>query len=121
MTNAPFGRTFIELVREQAERAPQAKALVCPQGRFTYRDLAERAARVAAALRAAGVRRGDPVGLLLSNRVEWLDVCLGAGALGAVTVPLSTWSTRMELAVLLQDAGLALLVASARFGERAHY
>ena len=118
MTIAPFGRTFIELVREQARRAPEATALVCPQGRFTYRDLAERAARVAAALRAAGVRRGDPVGVLLSNRVEWLDVCLGAGALGAVAVPLSTWSTRMELAVLLQDAGLALLVASARFGER---
>ena len=116
--NAPFSRTLIDLMREQADRAPQAIALVCEQGRFTYRELADRAARVAGALRAGGVRRGDRVGLLLSNRVEWLDVCLGAGAIGAVAVPLSTWSTRLELGVLLQDAGLALLVAAARFGER---
>lgn len=116
--NAPFSRTLIDLVREQAERAPQAVALVCEQGRFTYGQLAERAARAAAAMRAGGVRRGDRVGLLLSNCVEWLDACLGAGAIGAVPVPLSTWSTRKELGVLLQDAGLALLVAAARFGER---
>lgn len=115
---APFSRTLIDLVCEQAERRPQASALICPQGRFSYRDLSERAARVAGALRSCGVRRGDRVGLLLSNRVEWLDLCLGAGAIGAVTVPLSTWSTRPELAFLLQDAGLELLVAARRFGER---
>ncbi len=114
---APFARTLIDLVREQASRAPQAPALVCAQGHFSYQDLAERAARVAGALYAAGVRRGDRVGLLLENRVEWLDMCLGASAIGAVTVPLSTWSTRKELAFLMQDAGLALLVAVARFGD----
>jgi fatty-acyl-CoA synthase len=114
---APFSRTLIELVREQAARLPEQTALVCPQGRFSYQDLADRAARVAGALNLRGVQRGDRVGLLTSNRVEWLDVCLGAGAIGAVVVPLSSWSTRAELKVLLQDAGLALLVAAARFGE----
>lgn len=109
MMDAPFSRTFIELVREQAIRLPRATALVCAQGRFTYGDLAARAAKVAAALQKSGVVRGDRVGLLLSNRVEWLDVFLGAGALGAVIVPLSTWSTRTELAFLLQDANLVLL------------
>ena len=117
MTAAPFARTLIDLVREQASKSPQALALVCPQGRFSYGDLVQRAARVAAALRASGVRRGDSVGLLLGNRVEWLDVCLGAGCIGAVTVPFSTWSTRRELEFLLQDAQLALLVAASRFGD----
>ncbi len=117
-TPAPFARTLIDLVREQALRSADATALVCAQGRFSYADLADRAARVAAAMHAAGVGRGDRVGMLLGNRVEWLDACLGAGAVGAVCVPLSTWSTRSELAFLMQDAGLALLVASAGFGER---
>ena len=117
MAHAPFARTFIDLVREQAARAPDALALVCPQGRFSYQDLAQRAGRVAAALHSAGVKRGERVGLLLGNRVEWIDLLLGAGALGAVLVPLSTWSTRSELAFLLQDAGLALLVAQAGFGS----
>lgn len=118
MMIAPFSRTLIELVREQAARAPDACALVCDQGRFSYVDLAARAELVAASLWASGVRRGDRVGLLLGNRVEWIDLCLGASALGAVTVPLSTWSTRSELAFLVQDAGLSLLAASARYGER---
>ena len=115
MTMAPFSRTFIDLVREQVQRAPDALALVCIQGRFTYQDLASRAARVAGALKRGGVVRGDRVGILLSNRVEWLDVALGAGAIGAVIVPLSTWSTRSELAGLLKDARLTLLVAAANF------
>ena len=114
---APFARTLIELVREQAHALPDATALVCTQGRFSYRDLAERAAKVAGALQAAGVKHGDRVGLLLGNCVEWLDVCLGAGAVGATAVPLSTWSTRSELAFLLPDAKLSVLVASPRFGD----
>ena len=114
---APFARTLIELVREQAQARPQAIALVCAQGNFSYRDLADRAAKVAGALQACGVKRGERVGLLLGNCVEWLDVCLGASAVGATAVPLSTWSTRSELAFLLPDAKLSLLVASAHFGE----
>lgn len=118
---APFAKTLIDLVREQAEALPHgqspALALVCAQGRFTYRDLADRAAKVAGALHAAGVKRGDRVGLLLGNCVEWIDVCLAAGAVGATAVPLSTWSTRSELAFLLPDARLSVLVASARFGD----
>ena len=114
---APFARTLIELVREQAELRPQAMALACAQGRFSYRDLADRAVKVAGALQASGVKHGDRVGLLLGNCVEWLDVCLGAGAVGATAVPLSTWSTRSELAFLLPDAKLSVLVASPRFGD----
>ena len=118
MSPAPYSRTFIDVVREQAARTPQALALVCAQGRFSYADLAARAARAAGALRAAGLRPGDRIGLLLGNRVEWIDLFLGASAVGAVTVPLSTWSTRSELEFLVQDAGLSLLAAQARFGDR---
>ena len=117
MTTAPFARTFFDLVREQARAAPGATALVCTQGNFTYRHLRDRAAKVAGALHAHGIKRGDRVGMLLGNCVEWLDVCFGASAVGATAVPLSTWSTRSELAFLLPDAKLSLLVASAQFGD----
>ena len=110
--------TFFELVSAWAGRAPLSLAVVSAQGRFSYAALEQRARRAAAALHAAGIGRGDRVGLLLANRIEWIDLCLGAGALGATTVPLSTWSTRSELAFLLDDAKLSLLVAQASFGER---
>ena len=114
---ALFARTLIEVVREQAQAQPEATALICAQGRFSYLELSDRAAKVAGALHAAGVKRGDRVGLLLGNCVEWIDVCLAAGAVGATAVPMSTWSTRSELGFLLPDAKLSVLVASARFGD----
>ena len=116
--NTPPASTLIATVRAFAQRMPTAIAVVCPQGRFSWADLAGRAERAAAALHQAGVRRGDRMGLLLANRIEWLELCLGAGALGAVTVPLSTWSTRSELAFLLADGGFTLLATQSQFGDR---
>lgn len=117
-TATPPASTFFELVCAWAKRTPEALAVVSAQGRFGYAALEQRARRAAAALHAAGIRRGSRVGLLLANRIEWIDLCLGASALGATTVPLSTWSTRSELAFLLGDANLSLLVAQASFGQR---
>lgn len=55
------------------------------------------------------------MGILVENRREWLETAFAAWALGAVAVPLSTWSTAQELDFLIGDAGLALLVAEGRF------
>ena len=52
---------------------------------------------VARALLAAGVGRGTRVGLLVSNRPEWLFGMFGAAMAGAVTVALNTFSTEQEL------------------------
>ena len=88
----PQSRTFYELLHEQAERFPERVAVICGERRATYRDLADAAGRSAGALRAAGLRRGDRVGLLINNRLEWLECGFGAAAIGATLVPFSTWS-----------------------------
>jgi fatty-acyl-CoA synthase len=112
----PFSRTLFELVREQAERFPDRPAVICGGRTATYRDLADGAGRIAASLQAHGLRRGDRVGILVNNRLEWLESCLGATALGAVAVPFSTWSKPAELAYLLADSEVAGLIAIDRFG-----
>ncbi len=57
-------------------------------GRFTYRQLADRANRLAGWLRdTAGIRPGDRVGLLALNGVETLDALFACAKLGAVLVP----------------------------------
>jgi fatty-acyl-CoA synthase len=115
---APLARTYFDLCREQAVRHGDAPALIHAGHSVTYRQLEERAAKVAAALRADGVRHGDRVGLLLPNRPEWVEIAFGAGGAGAVAVPFSTWSTRQELDFLLRDSGVTHLFALARFGDR---
>lgn len=111
----PYSRTLFELLCEQAERFPSRVAVICGERQATYRDLADGAGRIAAALRARGVGRGSRVGILVNNRLEWLEACFGATALGAVAVPFSTWSTPGELAYLLEDSQIDALIGVDRF------
>src|SRR5579872_4403627 len=96
--NPPRSRTLFDLLSEQAERYPERVAVICGERRATYRDLADAAGRVGAALCAHGIGRGDRVGILINNRLEWLEACFGAAAAGATAVPFSTWSKPAELA-----------------------
>ncbi len=114
----PFSRTTYELLVEQARGAPDALAAITASDSVSYRDLAHRAGQVAAALRSRGIRRGDRVGLLVNNRIEWLEIFFGAAALGAVVVPFSTWSKRAELDFVLQDSRVRCLFTLGCFGDQ---
>jgi len=116
----PLSRNLFDLLLEMANRAPDHDAVIANGQHVTWRDLEARARRVAAGLQAFGVMRGDRVGLLLNNRVEWLEICFGASMLGAVTVPFSTWSKRAELDFLLRDSGVKVLFMLEQFGDQ-HY
>jgi len=105
----PHSRTLYELVCEQAARFPDRIAVICGERKASYRDLAEAAGRIGSALRAAGFERSDRVGILIENRLEWLECCFGAAAIGATIVPFSTWSKPPELAYLLADAEIDTL------------
>jgi acyl-CoA synthetase (AMP-forming)/AMP-acid ligase II len=61
---APFSRTLANLIFEQAERYGSRPAVIWQDQVISYSELCERAARVAASLRARGVVRGDRVGLV---------------------------------------------------------
>jgi len=115
---APYSRTLFDLLCEQSEKAPQAIAVVSRGAPISYDDLCRRSRAVAASLRARGVKRGDRVGAILSNCVEWLEMAFVACAAGATFVPLSTWSTRNELDFLIADSQIKLLVSHARLGDR---
>ena len=116
----PSSRTVFALLSEQAARSPDHPIAITATETVSYATLADRARRVASALRARGVVPGDAIGLLSDNRVEWLEIFFGASALGAVVVPISTWSTAAELDFLLSDSGVRVLFTLARKGEQAY-
>lgn len=115
---APYSRTLGDLLLEQAERYGNAPAVICGDRIVSYADLARRSACIAAGLRSRGVRRGDRVGLLVNNRLEWLESFFGAMMLGAVVVAFSTWSKRDELAWLLEDSNVSVLISLDQFAEQ---
>jgi fatty-acyl-CoA synthase len=112
-----FARTLPDLLEELALREPGRTAAICAGREVDFATLAAAARRVAGFLRGRGIRRGDRVGLLLNNRLEWLEIAFGAMAAGATLVPFSTWSTRHELEFLLADSGVAALFTLPGFGR----
>ncbi len=78
--------------------------------RWTYAELWERAIEVARALRACGVGMGGRVGVLMTNRPEWVAAVFGTSLAGGVAVALSTFSTAAELDYLLEASGVSVLL-----------
>jgi acyl-CoA synthetase (AMP-forming)/AMP-acid ligase II len=78
--------------------------------RWSYQELAERANEVARALLACGVSKGTRVGVLMTNRPEFLSSVFGISLAGGVATTLSTFSTPAELDYLLQLSGISVLL-----------
>jgi fatty-acyl-CoA synthase len=116
MTRAPFSRTIDALLCEQAARYPDALAVICGSDRLSYAELYQRALRIAARLRSVGVAHGHRVGVLVSNRIEWLESFIAATMTGATVVPISTWSKAAEIEFILRDSEIHTLIAMRRCG-----
>ena len=86
--------------------------------RLTYDELAAHAMAVARGLAAWSVGRGSRVGILMGNRPEAVAALFGAAALGAVVVPLSTFSTPEELAYLLGHSDTSVLLTQTGLRRR---
>jgi long-chain acyl-CoA synthetase len=83
----------------------------------TYRQLADRSARLAAALRAAGVAGGERIAILAENHPQVFEVCWAALRSGLYATPIPTSLTVDEAAYIVDDAGAAVLVATAAQAE----
>jgi fatty-acyl-CoA synthase len=90
----------------------EALVLHTPDGavRWTYAGLWDRAVQVARSLRACGVGRDSRVGILMTNRPEWIASFFGVGLAGGVAVALSTFSSLPELEYLLQATAVSILL-----------
>jgi acyl-CoA synthetase (AMP-forming)/AMP-acid ligase II len=99
------------IVEHHADRLADCPALAFGEERLTYAELAGRARRTAAALAHAGAHRGDVVGALLHNSLDFLEVMLGADYLGAVFMPLNWRLAPPEVAYIVGHAGTSVLVS----------
>ncbi len=86
--------------------------------RWTYRDLRSRSEEVAKALLACGVGKGTRVGILMSNRLEFLSAVFGTALAGGVATTMNTFSTPAELEVLLQKSGCSVLLLERRVARK---
>ncbi len=101
-----------DLLTVQSSSSPHKIALIWEDQCWTFRELDKRVSRLAVRLRAAGVKSGDPVGVLLSNSPEYVETIHALARLGAVLVPLNTRLTPEELNAQLKRAECTGLLCS---------
>src|ERR1700744_6415586 len=101
-------------LREVRERFASNEALVYRSTdgvvRWSYAQLWERSLEVARALIACDAGKDARIGVMMTNRPEWLAAMFGTAIAGGVTVALSTFSTEPELEYLLQTSGVSVLL-----------
>jgi long-chain acyl-CoA synthetase len=95
---------------EGAKRLPDKPALVEGERVLRYGELFEVAGRLAAALKAAGVRRGEHVALMFPNVPEFSVAYFGIQLAGCTAVPLNVMLTGEEIAYHLSDSDAAALL-----------
>ncbi len=83
--------------------------------RLTYRELNDRACRLANAFLAAGVQKGERVGLLLMNSAEFMESYFALAKIGAVVVPLNWRLVADELEFILKDSETRRLIFDTDF------
>jgi fatty-acyl-CoA synthase len=107
--------TPIRFIRYAEAQYPRKTAVVCGADRFTYAQFADRAARLAGALRNAGVERGDRVAFLSTNCHRLLEAYYGVIEAGAILLPLNIRLGPRELAYILHDSGAKILFVESAF------
>jgi len=120
-TAYPHDRCVHELFQDQAERAPDATAVVFQDASLTYRELNRGANQLARCLRDAGVGPDTCVGVCMNRSAEMVVALLGVLKAGGAYVPLDPAYPTRRLAYMLKDAQVSVLVTrqdvAARFPE----
>ncbi|MEV6113759.1 AMP-binding protein [Streptomyces sp. NPDC052109] len=107
-----------DMIGAAAARHGGRTALVGRDRTLTYAELDAAVGRVAAGLSEHGVRPGERVSLFSENRWEWVAAYHGILRAGCVVNPVNAMLTAPELAVVVEDCGSAVLLASGTCIER---
>jgi acyl-CoA synthetase (AMP-forming)/AMP-acid ligase II len=117
MSNNQIFRNFGDVTRHLAATQPDRVALTFEGRDTTYGEFERYTNRVAAALLASGVKKGERVAYFGKNSDRYLEIFFGAAKVGAVTTPINWRLAGPELAYILQDSRAPILFVGEEFGD----
>ena len=107
--------SIADILRTHAGRTPERTALILDDREQTWRELHDRAARVAQGMTAAGVDSQDRVAFLDKNGIEHFEVFYGASLINAVCVDVNWRLAAPEVEFVVNDAEAKVLVVGPDF------
>jgi fatty-acyl-CoA synthase len=109
-TGARLRNHWVSHIARHAHAKPGSVYLRFEGTSVTWAQLHERIGLVGAALAGRGIRAGDRIAIMMTNRPEFLETMFAANALGAIVVPVNFRLAADEIAYILTDSGASLLV-----------
>jgi acyl-CoA synthetase (AMP-forming)/AMP-acid ligase II len=113
--------TMGDLLLTAADRNPDKLALVFPETRCTYAELAARAMRRARSLQALGVKPRDHVGILMHTCPEFVELYFAIALCGAVIVPINARYKASEIGYVVENADLVTVITTAAVAEQVNF
>jgi fatty-acyl-CoA synthase len=107
----------VDFLVRAAYMYPDKVAVVQDERRYSYRQLAERSWRLANALRAAGLGKGDRVATLLFNSPAMLEAHFGVPAAGGVLVAINNRLSGAEVGYILKHSGASYVLVDAELED----
>jgi len=114
MSTVPHPATLANLIGHAARRFGDAEAIVAADGRMSYAQIDHDSDLVARALAAAGIAKGEHVGICAGNTGQWMTLFYGIAKAGAVCVPINTRLKPKEIRYQLAQARVKLLFLADR-------
>ncbi|RSM50663.1 non-ribosomal peptide synthetase [Amycolatopsis balhimycina DSM 5908] len=105
--------TMLDLFASHVDRTPDAVAVAGGDGVLTYRQLDERAGRLAGRLASRGIRRGDRVAVVMDRSADLVVALLAVWKAGAAYVPVDAGYPAPRVAFMVADSAAKLVVCSA--------
>lgn len=113
--------TIGDLLLSAADRYPDTLALVLPDRKITYRELAASALHRARSLIALGVRPREHVAILMHTCAEFVEVFFAAALCGAVIVPINARYRATEIGYVLENGDIVTLVTTDAIAEQVNF
>src|SRR5206468_2846620 len=117
-TSYPRDQCIHQLFEQQAERRPDAVAVVFGQQQLSYRELNHRSNQLAHYLRGLGGGPDTLVGICVERSLEMVVGLLGILKSGGAYVPLDPTFPRQRLALMLADTRLSVMLTQQRLVKR---
>ncbi len=104
--------------RISAKKYPEKMALIFKDLRITYRELSSRVNRVSNMLLELGLKEGDRVAILCSNRIEFLETAMGCARVGIAWVPINCRFVETEIEYAINNSGAKAIFMGEGFSDK---
>ncbi|MCB2300169.1 non-ribosomal peptide synthetase, partial [Clostridium tagluense] len=114
----PKDKTIHELFEEQVERTPDNIAVVFEDEKLTYRELNEKANRLARTLRGKGVKQDSIVGIMVDRSLEMIVGIMGILKAGGAYLPIDPEYPEDRISYMLEDSETNVLLSQSGFIDK---